>query len=289
MQRTPEILLFVGRLHPLAVHLPIGFLVLLVVLETLSCSRRFRGANASAGYILALLVPAAWVSALCGWLLSRADGYDPQLLATHKWAGIGTAAFCALSALLYRLDLRKAYRLCLYVTAILLAVAGHLGGSLTHGSDYLARHAPGLIRSLFGQGDSVRFGQGASNKVAQKSVFVQVIQPILQARCIGCHNPEKRKSGLSMDSFDALLQGGRAGPVLIPGRASASPMVKRLLLPPDHEDHMPPDGKPQPTAEDIALLQWWIDAGASADKTVGDLNPLANIRRILDARFSAAK
>ena len=41
---------------------------------------------------------------------------------------------------------------------------------------------------------------------------------------------------------------------------------------PDDEDHMPPEGKPQPTADDIALLQWWIDSGAQADKTLAELN-----------------
>jgi len=50
---------------------------------------------------------------------------------------------------------------------------------------------------------------------------------------------------------------------------------------------MPPDGKPQPSPDDIALLQWWIDAGTPADKKVAELKPAATITRILSARFAA--
>ena len=49
---------------------------------------------------------------------------------------------------------------------------------------------------------------------------------------------------------------------------------------------MPPSGKPQPTADDIALLTWWVKAGAPGDKKVADLQPSADIQRLLEARFS---
>jgi hypothetical protein len=50
---------------------------------------------------------------------------------------------------------------------------------------------------------------------------------------------------------------------------------------------MPPDGKPQPSAEDIRLLQWWVDAGAPGDKKVGELKPPAHIAGLINARFGA--
>jgi len=58
-------------------------------------------------------------------------------------------------------------------------------------------------------------------------------------------------------------------------------MIKRLRLPAGDEDHMPPEGKPQPSADQIALLQWWIDAGASGDKTTAQLNPPAGLQHLL--------
>jgi YHS domain-containing protein len=51
---------------------------------------------------------------------------------------------------------------------------------------------------------------------------------------------------------------------------------------------MPPEGKPQPTKEEIALLQWWIDLGAPGDKKVAELKPNASIKRILGTRFGAS-
>lgn len=84
-----------------------------------------------------------------------------------------------------------------------------------------------------------------------------------------------------MESYEALLKGGKNGPALIAGKALDSPMIQRLLLPLNDDDHMPPDGKPQPTLAEIAALQWWIDHGAPADKTVGNLQPSAEIQRIL--------
>jgi hypothetical protein len=60
-------------------------------------------------------------------------------------------------------------------------------------------------------------------------------------------------------------------------------MIHRMLLPVNDDDHMPPDGKPQPTLAEIAVLQWWIERGAPADKTVSDLQPGPEIQRIITA------
>src|SRR5208282_2509025 len=109
VSNPPDFLLFVGRFHPVLVHLPIGFILLVAVLEICALLPRFKHANTNVGVILALAVPLAAFTALCGWLLSLAGGYDPHLLQWHKWTGIGTAIACAVVALLYWLDLKKAY------------------------------------------------------------------------------------------------------------------------------------------------------------------------------------
>ena len=86
-----------------------------------------------------------------------------------------------------------------------------------------------------------------------------------------------------MESYATLLKGGKDGPVLVVGKALDSPMIHRLLLQLNDDDHMPPDGKPQPTLEEIAVLQWWIERGAPGDKTIGDLQPGPEMQRIIDA------
>jgi uncharacterized membrane protein len=277
-----DLVLFLGRFHPVLVHLPIGGLVLLGVLELLANFSRFKDAAQSNRLILGLTAAASVTAALLGWMLSQAGDYDPQLLQWHKWTGFAVAVGCSGTFLLSWLSRPWVHRLSLLATLAVLMVASHLGASITHGRDFLTRFAPSPLRALLG-GNGGPAAPGIKSDMTQQPVFGALIQPILQRRCSACHGPEKRKADLSMESYEALLKGGKDGPVLIAGKALESPMIHRLLLPPEDEDHMPPQGKPQPTLAEIAALQWWIDRGAPTDKTVGDLKPGPEIQRILGA------
>lgn len=272
MTPPPDIVLFLGRFHPALVHLPIGIILLLAALEGLAKCRRFRSANASAGPILALAAPASVLAALLGWLLSLGGGYESHPLQWHQWTGIATAAMCVLAGVFYRLDIRKAYRFCLWLSAVLLLVAGHFGGSLTHGSDYLLQYAPGPLRKWLAESETTT-PRGPIRLSADLNVYRDVIHPVFERNCVGCHGPTKSKADLRLDSLAAILKGGQAGPVVVPGKAAESLLVHKLRLPLADEDHMPPEGKPQPSPEEIALLDWWIDAGAPGDKKVGELKP----------------
>lgn len=290
MSGPPDIALFLGRLHPLLVHLPIGLVLLLAFLEFAARWPRFRSANSNAGLILAVTVPASLITALCGWLLSLGGGYQDHLLQLHKWLGLATAAACLFAGVLYRLDLKKPYRFTLFASVLALVIASHFGGSLTHGSDYLARYAPIGIRRWLGgtpapAAVATALGKNNINIDALKA-FSDVVQPVFQNDCVSCHGPEKSKAKLRLDSLNAILKGGENGAAVVAGKAGESLLIKRLHLPASDEDHMPPDGKPQPTAEEIALLQWWVDSGAS-DKTLAQLNPPPQINRILQTRFKA--
>lgn len=256
---------FLGRFHPLLVHLPIGFLVIVVALETLARAKRFRSANASSPYILALAVPAAMVTAITGWLLSTSGDYDAQLLLAHRVLGLSTAAVCALIAFCRWAEWRRCYLASLYLGAGLLAVTSHFGGSLTHGSDYLTRYAPGFHKAAAEERSLhlAALGTTASN------LCFETVQPVLHSRCGACHNFEKHKGGLRLDRFADVMKGGEHGLVIFPGDAAGSPLIKRLLLPADDDDHMPPAGKPQPRPEEIDLLRRWIQAGAPANELVG--------------------
>jgi hypothetical protein len=204
------------------------------------------------------------------------------------WTGFAVAAGCTLTFLLSWLARPRAYQFSLLVTLGVLVVASHLGASITHGRDFLTQFAPGPLRTLLRADRPTAPASGATPDLAQRRVYADLIQPILERRCAACHGPEKHKADLSMESYDALTKGGKDGPVLLVGKAVDSPMICRLLLPPDDEDHMPPQGKPQPTLAEIAALQWWIDSGAPADKTVGDLKPGPEVLRILGAAQAGA-
>ena len=73
--------------------------------------------------------------------------------------------------------------------------------------------------------------------------FVREIQPILQKACVQCHGAEKQKGKLRLDTREALLKGGEDGKAVEPGNPDKSDIFRRITLPEDDDDAMPPKGK----------------------------------------------
>jgi mono/diheme cytochrome c family protein len=219
-------------------------------------------------------------------LLSRDAGYEGGLLEWHERAGIGVAVACAVLLGLHALNQSRAYRVGLILTCGLLVVTSHLGGSLTHGRDYLTRYAPEPLRAWLG-GARVAHPVAATPTLegeASQGVFAATVQPILRQYCVSCHGPDKVKAGLRLDSFEHLQRGNEEGPVIRAGDSAGSPLVHFMTLPLDDDSHMPPAGKPQPSTDDLTLLRWWIDSGASPTASARELKPSTELERVLKAR-----
>ena len=103
------------------------------------------------------------------------------------------------------------------------------------------------------------------------SAYEAVVAPILRARCIECHGETKQKAKLALHTWEGLVRGSDAGPVFVAGKPTESPLIARLKLPLDDEEHMPPQDHPQPTAEEISLLAHWVAGGASRTATLAEL------------------
>src|SRR5271168_3273863 len=58
--------------------------------------------------------------------------------------------------------------------------------------------------------------------------FENQVRPLLAARCVKCHGPQKQESNLRLDSRAAMMQGGDSGPAIVPGKAEASLLVKAI-------------------------------------------------------------
>ena len=277
---------FVGRFHPLLVHLPIGVLVLAVACDISTQWWR----SAAHQLVSPLLLIGAWTaiaSAMAGLVLADWGSYDPAVLAWHRRLGLAVPALASLGYWLHgrAMTARSSLRVPALVTSGLLlaavVVGGHLGGSLTRGEGYLTRHLPEGVRRLVGlpgENDLTRI-HVANPELTP--VFDSLIHPVLTARCGACHNPERRKGGLILTTAKGLFAGGRQGKVVVPGRADDSEMIIRLSLPPGHTDAMPPDHA-IPSAE-IALIRWWIDQGASTEITLSAIERPTFIRRTLAA------
>jgi hypothetical protein len=91
--------------------------------------------------------------------------------------------------------------------------------------------------------------------------FDRDVRPILDARCLKCHGPEKRKGGLLLTGRKAALQLGDSGlPALVAGKPQESQIFLRATST-DPDRRMPPSGKALSEAE-IGLLRRWIESGA---------------------------
>ena len=277
---------FIGRFHPLMVHLPIGILALAAILEYL-----FPKKTSPAQIQLVLLIGAvsSVSAAILGWVLSLSSEYDEDLLNKHKWTGIILSFFTVvLWAWKYKGTGFSKFKIIsnlLFGSMLLfLVLAGHYGGSLTHGEDFLSIDNLKDIDKIASKGAFVPVTDTSNG-----SVYEKVITPILSEKCYSCHNPNKTKGNLKMQTYAALLKGGKTGPAILAGDAQHSELVKRTLLDLDDKKRMPPKGKKQLTGNEITLLKWWINNGASEKISISEAIKNDTIRAFLAGSSARAE
>jgi uncharacterized membrane protein len=264
----------VGRMHPLVLHFPTVLVLLAGVFTLLS---GFKGVS-----IPPSLTKATWLLGACsagltvvmGLFLSQEEGYSGQTLDLHRWTG---AAVFYLSTVFYWLysypsvgeKLQKG--LALFSVFVLIA-SGHLGAELTHGEGFLT--AP--IRSA---------SPSSEVPLDQALVFDHLILPILDAKCLSCHNTQKAKGELSLIDSLHIAKGGKSGALINPFEPSLSLLIERLHLPLDDKKHMPPKGKAQLSPEEEAILIAWIRAGTPYRTKVIDIASQDTLSRLAKNRL----
>jgi hypothetical protein len=124
--------------------------------------------------------------------------------------------------------------------------------------------------------------------IADKAVvYRDVIAPIMASKCNACHGEEKKKGKLQLHNFAAIMKGGGDGPTTVIAKNSKeSLMLVRANLPTDDDEHMPPSDEPQLTKEEVAILKWWIESGASESATVAATKPTADVEGALAAMLA---
>lgn len=258
-----------GRLHPLLLHLPIGMFVLYAVLLALEGRSQQRGSARLLDFMLDSTATFALLSALTGLLLSlEPEAYGAEELRNHKYTG---SAFALFTFLLHQFNeqLGAALRLLLVGGgSLLLLLAGHQGASITHGANFLF---PAASRP-----------PQAPVPAADAPLFAAVIRPILEAKCVSCHHPQKSKGGLLLTDTTSMRAGGRSGPLFIAGDAAGSRLLQVLQLAADDEAHMPPAGKPQLSAAELALIRHWLQSGAHFDRQLAQYAPTDSFRLLAE-------
>ena len=323
---------FLGRLHPLMVHFPIGLAIAAAGVEFVNILRRRTEASPFAFTATGFAAVAACLAAWFGWL--NADFENARLdntLFIHRWLGVIAAGGLVLVFLTgwlgrsgTRLRALNGYRWGLVVCAILVGVGSHFGGSMVYGSGYLtkvlfppktAETAPSTAPEPAAEAKPAPVEDAddgppaatppaseakpaaappageakpaatppageakpaaappaaepeqessvpAAPVVARKVSFVKDVLPILDARCVECHGPNKVKGSLRMDTAAELFAGDPEWWTVVPGKPDESLLLERVLLPAEDPDAMPPRGD-RLTAAQIDTIRTWIAEGA---------------------------
>jgi hypothetical protein len=198
---------FVGKFHPLLVHLPIGFVTLALVLSLVL--KKANEELISLIFKLAFLV--AVMSILTGLAIPKEGEYDESLINWHLWSAVIFTLLVGITGWGFR-------KWAMVGSGIFMLIAGHGGGSLTHGSDYLI------------------FWKGKEENLD--------IHPVLASHCVSCHNADRKKGELRLDvgEIDEKIVGE---------------IQRRIELPLNHKEHMPPKGKKQLTEDELESLKKW--------------------------------
>ena len=265
-----------GRLHPLLVHLPIGFIVLGLVFQWYDRKKNSYQPAITLIYLWAGI--SAVLACITGYLQYTSEGYAFDTIKTHLWLGIITALFSFLMYLrltennTVEVIKRIPRRVLAIIIFVLISFTGHLGGNITHGEDYLVEPLPNSIKSALG------FETFEEKTIVLDEehwetalLYEDVIKPILNNKCVSCHNPKKAKGELILSTIEGILNGGENGEIIVTNNSKESDLFTRLILPKDDEDHMPPKEKTQLTKEEVKLIETWIDKGNPIEASIGGL------------------
>ncbi|MEO3405753.1 FN3 associated domain-containing protein [Mucilaginibacter sp. CAU 1740] len=277
---VPRWLQPVGRMHPLILHFPIVILMLAMVMEFFRFRPEFVNEKlyqTFTNYLLVLGALLSSITVIMGLFLSREPGYEGDTLQWHKWFGVGVAftgyaVYLIRNTSKYTIAFAKTGAI---VTVLCLLIAGHLGGNLTHGQDF-------VFGPVMDKSENVV-------PIDQALVYNDVIKPIFEVKCQSCHSADKMKGGLMLTDSASIMKGGKSGKLFIVGDPAMSLLLQRVHLPETEKKHMPPTGKMQLSDNEKMLLYLWIKGKAGFNKKVIDLPATDSLRMIASTILKPAE
>lgn len=258
----------IGRLHILILHLPIGILLLGVLLEWLHYFKLSTIPISVRSLIFGIGSLATLGASLTGYLLSTSGDYHPTHIQYHQWAAYITIVLSIAVCLSLQYYQGRMSLLLTMLIAVSITITGHLGGSITHGQDFLTMSQDKSTET------SAPIFAFADPKTAE--LYTDIVYPILQARCISCHQASKTKGKLRLDTYELMLKGGKSGKSLL-GSVKDAELMRRIELPVSHEEHMPPQDKPQLTEDEKSIIALWLQQGADPSLTISDITAQRDI------------
>jgi len=269
---------FLGRFHILLLHFPVALILLLAGWELWGFFKQKTATHLFQNIIWGAAILACLFTIVAGYFLYQTGDYQGELVRQHLWGGI-LLGILLLGTFSWRSQVlemtkenatpqlpkwkKRVYPLLLTALAGLVLYTSHLGGSLTHGPNFLTEYSPQLTASSERQ-----------KPVEELLLFEDILLPVFKSRCQSCHNDHKTKGDFLMTSLASIQSGGKSDkPMLVAGEAEQSELYHRITLPLHDEERMPPKQKKGLSADELTLLRWWIEEGATAEMQWGEGPP----------------
>ena len=278
---------FLGRFHVLVLHIPLGIIVALLVLELLARREKYRHLEAASPFLWVAAAVSAIFTVVLGYMHFAEGAFDGPSAAQHRTFGTALAIILTVVALLraspYAKNYMPAFLPAAALMVLLASITGHFGGNMTHGSTYLIEYAPQPIRTLMGLPPR----RPPVESLGAADPWHDLVGPMFESRCSGCHNEDKREAELVLTNYEGVLQGGETGDAVVAGRPQFSELYRRVTLEADDEAFMPAEGKTPLTEAQVRIVRWWIEAGLPADTTMDlvELKPDAEVEGLIRAEL----
>ena len=280
-----ETIFFLGRFHPLLVHLPIGFLILAILIEIYCSIFKIRINQSIINFTWFIAFFSSVLTTTLGLLIAETGHYIDENLFMHKVFGLSLTAVSFVSWF-FRLSFfsnlfSSSLKTVLNISILfLLTLTGHYGGNLTHGETYLVDYAPENIKELV-----VKKNKYVELEIDSVEIYNDLIQPIFNQKCVSCHNKEIFRGNLNMDSYSNLLKGGSSGNPINKSDPRESLLIKRITMPTSELKYMPPDGEPV-SFDEIKTLIWWINNLDKSNENLASLNVEDDIKESLEMLYN---
>ena len=280
-----EAIFFLGRFHPLLVHLPIGFLILAILIEIYCSLFKIRINQSIINFTWFVAFFSSVITTVLGLLIAETGHYIDENLFMHKIFGLSLTAISFISwflrlSIFSNLFSSSLKTLSNTVIIVLLTLTGHYGGNLTHGETYLVDYAPENIKQLL-----VKKNRDVELEIDSVKIYNDLIQPIFNQKCVSCHNKEISRGNLNMDSYGNVLKGGSSGNPINKSDPRKSLLIKRITMPTSELKYMPPDGEPV-SFDEIKTLIWWINNLDKSNENLVSLKVEDDIKESLEMLYS---
>lgn len=253
------------KLHPIFIHFPIVLIPFLLVVAFYRRDIEKKLVNGIA--IVTCFFTLA--SVLSGWFLLDKLNFESATLNYHKYFAISALAFLFIATVFIVLEkLQQMVKPTLTLSTLAVIMAAYMGGKSHYGDHYI-------------------FDEKVVSSHAESS-FYRDVQPILNRRCLQCHNQKRHEGKLLLDSFESFLQGGEFGKIFVAGNAQSSKIIQYISSAVGDKHHMPRNSVKLSKPE-VDKISHWISSVKKEDLPKITQNETPKVNNNSDWPFKVIK